>query len=70
MYHTIWHQYLLSFSKKASTKVCKVTGDMVNRGAGYGLEIPCVYMYMVLHRILNESNVYYRKEALYNNNKH
>ena len=21
---------------------CEVTGDMVNRGAGYGLEIPCV----------------------------
>ena len=21
----------------------KVTGDRVNRGAGYGLEIPCIY---------------------------
>ena len=43
MYHTIWHQYLPSFSKEASTKVW-FNGDMVNRGAGYGLEIPCVYM--------------------------
>ena len=22
---------------------CEVTGDKLNRGAGYGLEIPCVY---------------------------
>ena len=33
------------FLKKGFNKgMVKVTGDMVNRGAGYGLEIPCVYM--------------------------
>ena len=35
-----YSQYLLI---RGSTVLCKVTGKRVNRGAGYGLEIPCRY---------------------------
>ena len=35
---------LSKFLKRDVNKaVAEVTGDRVNRGAGYGLEIPCVY---------------------------
>ena len=30
-------------SRTASKALVEVTGDRVNRGAGYGLEIPCKY---------------------------
>ena len=35
---------LSQFLKKDFNKaVAEVTGDRVNRGAGYGLEVPCIY---------------------------
>ena len=36
--------YLSNFLKRDVNKAfAKVVGDKVNRGAGYGLEIPCIY---------------------------
>jgi hypothetical protein len=31
--------------KDESVGFCEVTGEIVNRGAGLGLEIPCVYRF-------------------------
>ena len=31
--------------KDGSVGLCEVTGAMVNRAAGFGLEIPCVYRF-------------------------
>ena len=37
-------EYVSNFVKRDTNKAfAKVTGDKVNRGAGYGLEIPCMY---------------------------
>ena len=30
-------------SKVACSGFCEVTGNRVNRGAGFGLEVPCIY---------------------------
>ena len=33
------------FSRSTNSRVSKVTGSNVNRGRGYGLEIPCKYTF-------------------------
>ena len=33
------------FSTSTNSRVAKVTGSKVNRGGGYGLEIPCKYTF-------------------------
>ena len=45
------------FLRKSCNKgTAEVTGDKVNRGAGYGLEIPCKYIpCMALNSTLRES---------------
>ena len=47
---TLWDMFLTTchllsqFLKRDFNKaVVEVTGDRVNRGAGYGLEVPCIY---------------------------
>ena len=34
--------YLLHFGKRCQQAFAEVSGEKVKRGAGYGLEIPCV----------------------------
>ena len=47
MYLTIWLRCFPTFwgslATKARQKLLGMTGDKVNHGAGYGLEIPCKY---------------------------
>ena len=40
MFLTFWHKDCQPFYEETSTRpLC----DKINRGAGYGLEVPCVY---------------------------
>lgn len=43
MYPSIWP--LLFLRCDVNSTFAKVVGDRVNRGAGYGLEIPCKYSF-------------------------
>ena len=48
-------QIFSQFLRKGFNKdTVKVTGEKVNCGAGYGQEIPCVYMLYVLQHTLKE----------------
>ena len=38
------------FSRSTNSRVAKVTDSKVNRGGGYGLEIPCKYTFHGPHR--------------------
>jgi hypothetical protein len=37
-------------SRDGNTALAEITGNKVNRGAGYGLEVPCVYRFYGLQQ--------------------
>ena len=41
--HVPFNYISISLFSKRDINICKIVGGKVNRGAGYGLEIPCVY---------------------------
>ena len=44
MFHEIFPQdYSIFLRRDVNNAFAEVTGQKVNRGAGYGLEIPCTY---------------------------
>ena len=56
-----------ALSQEASNKaVVEVTGDRVNRGSGYGLDVPCIYRVYGLKLTLTKSEKFYRTYTLTN----
>ena len=44
-------------SQDGNTALAEITGNKVNRGAGYGLEVPCVYRFCGLQRFIERLQI-------------
>ena len=48
-------------SRSTNSRVAKVTGSKVNRGGGYGLEIPCKYTFRGPKNYIDKLKAIYSK---------